>query len=43
VSAIITEIGVETKKIRLEQGSRDLFVRDLNFQGIGLKKLGDKT
>jgi hypothetical protein len=43
VSARITENGVERKKIWLEQGSRDLFARDLNFQGLDLKKPGAKT
>jgi hypothetical protein len=43
VSAIITENGVETKKIWLKQDSRDLFARKLNLQGLGLKKPGAKT
>jgi hypothetical protein len=43
VSTKITENGVETKKIWLKQGFRDLFTRDLNFQGLGLKKPGAKT
>jgi hypothetical protein len=43
VSARITKNKVETKKILLKQGSRDLFARDLNFQRLGLKKPGAKT
>jgi hypothetical protein len=42
VSARITENVVE-KKIWLKQGFRNLFAKDLNFQGLGLKKPGAKT
>jgi hypothetical protein len=42
VSPRITENGIETKKISLKQSYRDLFARDLNFQGLGLKKPGAK-
>ena len=43
MSARIAENGVKTKKLWLEQGTRDLFVRVLNFQGLDLKKPGAKT
>ena len=43
VSARINENGVKTWKIRLKQGSRGLFARVLNFQGLDLKKPGAKT
>ena len=42
MSARIDENGVKTKKLWLEQGTRDLFVRVLNFQGLDLKKTGTK-
>ena len=42
VSARIDENGVKTKKLWLKQGSKDLFVIDLNFQGLALKKRGTK-
>ena len=37
------ENGAKTAKIWLKQGSRDLFAKDLNFQGLVLKKPGTKT
>ena len=43
MSARIDENGVKTKKLWLKQCTRDLFVRDLNFQGLALKNLGTKT
>ena len=42
MSARIDENGVKTKKLWLKQGSKDLFVIDLNLQGLALKKLGAK-
>jgi len=39
----IDENRVKTKKIWLKQGSRGLFARVLNFQGLNLKKPGDET
>ena len=43
MSARIDEIRVKTRKIWQKQGSRDLFARDLKFQGLDLKKPGAKT
>jgi hypothetical protein len=43
VSARIAENGVETKKIWLKQDFMGLFVRDLNFQRLDLKKPVAKT
>ena len=43
MSARIDENGVKTEKLWLKQGSKDLFVIDLNFQGLALKKPGTKT
>ena len=42
MSVRIDENGVKTKKLWLKQGTRDLFVRVLNFQGLDLKKPGTK-
>ena len=42
MSARIDENRVKTKKLWLKQGSKDLFVIDLNFQGLALKKRGTK-
>ena len=42
MSTRIDENGVKTEKLWLEQGSKDLFAIDLNFQGLALKKLGTK-
>ena len=42
MSARIDENGVKTEKLWLKQGSKDLFVIDLNFQGLALKKQGTK-
>ena len=39
----VDENRVKTKKIWLKLGSRGLFVRVLNFQGLNLKKPGDET
>ena len=41
MSARIDENGVKTKKLWLKQGSKDLFVIYLNFQGLALKKTRD--
>ena len=38
MSERIDENRVKTKKLWLKQGSKDLFVIDLNFQGLALKK-----
>ena len=38
MSARIDENRAKTKKLWLKQGSKDLFVRVLNFQGLALKK-----
>ena len=43
MSARIAENGIETGKMWLKQCSRDLFAKDLNFQGLALKKPGIKT
>ena len=43
MSARIAENGIETGKMWLKQGSRDLFAKDFNFQGLALKKPGTKT
>ena len=40
VSARIDENGVKTWKIWLKQGSRGLFAKKQNFQGLDLKKPG---
>ena len=37
------ENGAKTEKLWLKQGSKDLFAKDLNFQGLALKKSGTKT
>ena len=42
MSARIDENGVKTKKLWLKQGSKGLFAKDLNFQGLALKKPGAK-
>ena len=42
MSARIDENGVKTKKLWLKQSSKDLFVIDLNFQWLALKKRGTK-
>ena len=42
MSARIDENGVKTEKLWLKHGSRGLFVIDLNFQGLALKKPGTK-
>ena len=43
MSARIAEIRVKTRKIWLKQGSRDLFVKKQNFQGLDSKNIGDRT
>ena len=43
MSARIDENRVKTKKLWLKQGSRDLFVKALNFQGLDMKKTGART
>ena len=43
MSARIDENGAKTKKLWLKQGSKGLFAKDLNFQGLALKKSGAKT
>ena len=42
MSARIDGNGVETKKLWIKQGYKDLFAIDLNFQGLALKKPGTK-
>ena len=42
MSARIDENGAKTKKLWLKHDSMDLFVIDLNFQGLALKKPGTK-
>ena len=42
MNARIDENRVKTKKLWLNQGSKDLFAIDLNFQGLALKKTGTK-
>ena len=42
MSTRIDENGVKTGKLWLKQGIRGLFVKDLNFQGLDLKKIGIK-
>ena len=43
MNARIAEIGVETRKIWPKQGSRGLFVKKLNWQGLDSKKPGART
>ena len=43
MSARIAENGVRTRKIWLKEDSRDLFAKDMNFQGLDLKKPRAKT
>ena len=43
MSAKIDENRAKTEKLWLKQGSKDLFVIDLNFQGLALKKPWTKT
>ena len=40
VSAIIDENGAKTKKLWLKHGSRGLYAKVLNFQGLDMKKTG---
>ena len=42
MSARIDENRAKTEKLWLKQGSKDLFARVLNFQGLALKKPGTK-
>ena len=42
MSARIDENGAKTKKLWLKQGSKDLFAKKQNFQGLDLKKTGTK-
>ena len=43
VSARIAKNGVRTRKIWLKEDSRDLFAKDMNFQGLAMKKPVAKT
>ena len=43
MSVRIAENGAKTKKLWLKQGFKGLFAKDLNFQGLALKKPGTKT
>ena len=43
MSTRIIENGVKTKKLWGKQGSRGLSEKDLDFQGLDLKKTGTKT
>ena len=43
MSARIDENRAKTKKLWLKHDSMDLFVIDLNFQGLPVKKLGART
>ena len=43
MSAKIDENRAKTEKLWLKQGSKDLFAKDLSFQGLALKKPGTKN